>query len=472
MKQNWDILRGKISTEYSLTNPVYPLSPFDGIFTEYHDANLFIMEEVHPLAEVMAQIKTKGSMTSILGETRPWMLRVNMSDLPAGDNLNAVGYAWKCASPLTGVFFFPKGGLVSTQIVTAAGYVSVDNLKTGEDHEYAWDIVSHVILCSTGRGIPPLEPAHKARKTFAQYYQDYSDAYRSLEFADLVSSQSQTYPVWLDLSYITRDKAQAAREYREGHVESSGEMMQGIILRIESVRIRAEKALRISLFTTHLVQYSAIGSTLLISLLVTMYFVYNPRTKTVGTTRAYREDLPGGVIRPVHVRPRFKMIMGAVLVIILTAPVVAILWDQVTEYLSWGPVYSEKTWYQHIGIKPEIYAGRLVPREFETNRIIVDRSKGIAWIPDKGEGPPPGTITSHVYWPYELVRRGQDPLPIHIDEFDQRTRSFFEQYVGLEVEIKGKIIRSEIFGENTLIYIQGARELVPGSIRVKPEHPP
>ena len=94
VKQNWDILRGKIYTEYSLTNPIYPLSPFDGIFTEYHDANLFIMEEVHPLAEVMVQIQTKGSMTSILGETRPWMLRVNMSDLPAGDNLNAVGYAF------------------------------------------------------------------------------------------------------------------------------------------------------------------------------------------------------------------------------------------------------------------------------------------------------------------------------------------------------------------------------------------
>jgi hypothetical protein len=120
--------------------------------------------------------------------------------------------------------------------------------------------------------------------------------------------------------------------------------------------------------------------------------------------------------------------------------------------------------------KPEIYTGILVPRERRSNRIIVDRSQGFAWIPEKEEGPPPGAITSHASWPFELARRGQDPLPIYLDEYDQNTLNFIETYAGKEVEIRGKIRRSEAFGKNMIIYIQGAKELVPGAIRKIPEY--
>jgi hypothetical protein len=189
------------------------------------------------------------------------------------------------ASPLTGVFFFPRGGFVATDVKLGANYVEVTNLKTDEEHEYAWDMVSHIILDSVGREIPDLLMAHSARTKFAQYYGYYTEAYRALEFADTASSSSQTYPVWVSLSQIVVDRREATKDYRSGDVEASNQLMEDILLRIRSAKLRAERVLRLSLFMIYVAEYGVVCATFLIALSITLHFVRRPRVKLVGITK-------------------------------------------------------------------------------------------------------------------------------------------------------------------------------------------
>jgi hypothetical protein len=177
---------------------------------------------------------------------------------------------------------------VATSVIPGAGYVHVDNQKTGEEHPYAWDIVSHIIHTSTGRSIPDLLPAHSAREMFAQYHYSYIETYQALVFADMVSSQSQTYPIWIDLAEHDEERRNAATTYIEGNVEESIRVMVDILDRVRKAREKAELVLSTSLFFIYITEYSLVGGTILISLYATLSLIHYHRIRQVGATRYVR----------------------------------------------------------------------------------------------------------------------------------------------------------------------------------------
>ena len=92
------------------------------------------MEDPHPLSNVVALFEPRDALNKKIGDS-PWLLRLELSDTPAGNRLGARGYVWKCASPLTGMFFFPHGGYVATNLVPGSSYVLVNSMKIDEEHE-------------------------------------------------------------------------------------------------------------------------------------------------------------------------------------------------------------------------------------------------------------------------------------------------------------------------------------------------
>ena len=295
-QQNRDVLGGNLNTQFSVKASSPPLTDLSGLIDSYHDANLFVMKP-DPMARTVAVIHPWGGLLDRMGPGKPWLLRMNLSYTPRGARLGATGYVWKCASPLTGVFFFPQGGLVASRVVPGAGYVHVATLKLGEHHEYAWDIISHIILYSRGREIPEVVVAHRVRTKFAQYYRDYSEAYRALDFAEAYCSTGKTYRIWLELAEVGSRRRQAAVLYRSGRIEDSDKVMQDALRAIRSAKREAERALRQSLFATRMAMYGLTLGTLLVSVYITLSLVCRPRMKAVSTTgylavdRVYRRHV-------------------------------------------------------------------------------------------------------------------------------------------------------------------------------------
>lgn len=466
-RQNSDVLGGMLNRHFSIRPESDPLLDFGGIIAHYHDANLFLMEEPHPLSRVVASFEPREALRARIGD-KPWLLRLNLSDTPGGSRLNAGGYVWKCASPLTGLFFFPQGGYVATSVVPGANYVRVVNLKIDEEHEYAWDIISHIILYSAGRKIPDLMVAHAARNMFAQYYRDYAESYRALEFADMVSSTSQTYPIWADLAQAYAERAEAAELYRADDIERSKEIMVGILAEMKNARNMAEQALRLSLFLIHVAEYSAVAATFLVTFSITIHFVSRPRTKEVTTTR--RCDVSGKPgTRPVGVnltrmKSQQKGLLILIAVIIVALPGVAIFWERISSSISWQVIFAGQSWYNGIDEKPAMYTGRLVIKSSSGGDILVDPSRHMAWVRREGSEESTGLISAHRFWPYELERENAPSIPIFA-AYGSQGVSVLRRYVGYKVDIVGKSRVPHISLEDGDYPIQDIVELVPGSIR-------
>jgi len=471
-RQNSDVLGGKLNTHFFVQPLTGPLTDFGGLISGYHDSNLFVMEDPHPSAETVAVMVPEGPLLSILGGSRPWLLRVNLSDTPTGNRIGARGYAWKCASPLTGIFFFPEGGYVATTVIAGAGYVHVDNVKTGEQHDYAWDIISHIILDSTRHDIPDLLIAHMARGMFAQYYTKYANAYRALEFADMTSSSSQTYPVWLDLARIEKDRKEAGTTYLEGNVEGSIQIMEDVLLGVEGARRRAERVLSLSLFFVRVAEYATVGSTFLIALSVTLHFVYRPRMKQAGVSRYISTKTETGLGMqaveaarpPAHERrwPTRKRILFLVVPFLVTILVLGALSKSIQEMVSWEGVYAGTDEYGRVEGKEQLFTGLLIARPYTTFSVSV--SGGVAWI----EGERPEAVHARAYWPFELRRNNQSSLLIYVREEDAEQLRALSRYVGLMVEIRGKLRQPMVTYAGQQYPVQGYFELVPGSVRLSP----
>lgn len=479
-RQNHDVLGGALNTQFSVLAQADPLTDFSGLVTDYHDANLFLMDP-DPSAQTLAAVMPQGSLLGILGGSRPWLLRINLSDSPTGYQIKARGYAWKCASPLTGLFFFPGGGYVATSVIAQAGYVHVDNVKTGEEHDYAWDIVSHIILNSTGRDIPDLLTAHRARTMFAQYYDGYTDAYRALEFADMVSSSSQTYPVWLDLAGIAKERGDAAAGYIEGDIDGSIAAMEQVLLGLDSAKKRASKVLSLSLIFVHLAEYGVVTSVLLIALSITFHFVYRPRIKEAGISRYVSGGAGGleavqsiGVVRDLGLglglarsrgrtqRRRILALMALVVTFLVVVLVLEVLLEPIMETISWQGVYTGAKEYSQIDSGQELFTGLLVARP--QSIVHVSPSEGIAWI---GEDRP-GSVVTRASWPFELVRTNQTSLLVYGREEDIEQFRVLSRCVGLMVQIRGKRRQPIVAYMDQQYVVQGCFELVPGSIRILP----
>lgn len=472
-RQNLEVLSGNLNTHFSIQPLMNPITEFGGLISEYHDANLFLMASPHPSADTLATVIPRGPLQATLGGAEPWLLRLNLSDTPTGSHLGARGYVWKCASPLTGVFFFPQGGYVATSVVPGAGYVGVGNLKIGEKHDYAWDIISHIVLNSTGRQIPDLLTAHRARKMFAQYHTDYAEAHRALEFADMVSSNSQTYPVWVDLARIEAERREAARAYTSGNVEGSIEIMESVLLNVESARRRADRVLSISLFFVHTAEYALVGSTFLITLSVTLHFVRHPRVKLAGITRYVSGEArilgdlgEASTLRRSSLTRWFtwRRTGGLIIPSCLTMVVLVAFSGWMREMSSWESVYAGNEGYGRVGGKEQIFSGLLVIRDRSENMVCVDPSTGTAWVVGNDI---PGGIGTRACWPFELHRRNQTSLLVFAHDDDTQELRVLSAYTGLVVEIQGKLREPRVTyaGQNYLV--QGYLELVPGSIRLK-----
>jgi len=425
------------------------------------------MEEPRPLAQTVATISPRGSLGDTLGVGRPWLVRLNLSQTSFGFRLGAKGYVWKCASPLNGVFFFPQGGYVATSVVSGAGYVHVEHLKIGETHEYAWDVISHIILYSHGQEIPDLVVAHQARVMFARYYTEYADSYHALEMADMASSFSQTYPVWVDLAQLAASKREAADLYRSGDVEASRSMMGEVLPGIQGAKRRAERALRTSLFAIHLAEYVAVSATLLVSVSVVMYFVSAPRTRIAASTRY---DVEGKTVpRSIPVwrgkeAPWPKALLIVIVVIVVATPGVVLFWGQLSRAFSWRAVYADAALYREIPEDAGLFEGKLVFTDWSLRRVIVDESQGTARVMKEDEAVGPGSVVVLADWPLELEREGLPSILVRTLEGDGGFR-LLRSYVGLKVEIKGKLRTPRISVEGKEYRVSAVLELVPGAIR-------
>jgi len=470
-RQNPDVLGGKLSTQFSVQPLTNPLTDFDGLISGYHDSNLFVMEDPHPSADTVAVMAPEGPLLGILGGSRPWLLHLNLSDTPTGNRIGARGYAWKCASPLTGIFFFPRGGYVATSVIAGAGYVHVDNVKTGEEHDYAWDILSHMILSSTGRDIPDLLIAHTARGMFARYYTKYADAYRALEFADMVSSSSQTYTVWLDLARIEKDRKEAGATYVGGNVDGSIQIMEGVLLEVESARKRGERVLSVSIVFVRFAEYGVVGSTFLIALSVTLHFVYRPRMKQAGVSRYISMGAETGealqvveAARPLHTHrarwPTRKRTLTLVVPFLVAILVLGALSKSIREMVSWEGVYVGTEEYGRVEGKEQFFKAMLIARPYSTGSVSV--SEGVAWI----EGDRPEAVRIRAHWPFELERSNQTSLLVYAREEDAEQLRALSRYVGLIVEIRGKLRQPVVTYMGQEYVVQGYFELVPGSVRL------
>ncbi len=467
-EQNKDLLGGRLNKQFTIEVGADPLMDFSGLIDEYHDANLFLMDRPHELAKIVATIQSQGTPPEDPKGEDPWLLALNLSNTPSGARLRARGYVWKCASPLNGIFFFPQGGLVSTHMVPGTGYVRVDNLKTDEEHPYAWDILSHIILHSQGRDIPDLIIAHEAREKFASYYSAYSDAYRALEMADALSASSQTYSIWLDLAQLGKGKVDAAKAYRSGQVESASQAMEEILRGIEGSRKRAEANLRTSLFMIHLSQYIVVTATLLFSISITLHFVSAPRTRPVATTRyvaggVTTESVEGPFIR-YRRTPWHRGLIVIIVVVLVAAPGVALFWNRLSRIISWQTVHMDQAWYREIDEDPSTFDGRLAYRDWSKGRIEVNPSKGTARFLEEGSPPAPGSIITRAEWPYELRREGLPTIPIAASQGDQGFL-VLKRFTGYLVEVKGKLRKPRITHEGSEYVVTGVLELVPGAIR-------
>jgi hypothetical protein len=464
--QNHDPLGGNLNTHFSISFHE-PMSRFE-IASHYHDANLFLMEAPHPAADIVATVQPTGTLSQILAPDTPWMVRLSLSAMPSGAALSATGSVWKCASPLTGVFFFPENGWVATQTLTGGNYVHVDNLKTGEDHRYAWDLVSHIILLSAGREPPDPVMAHRARELFSEYHTAYSTIYRALAFAEMVASKTQTYPVWVELARMGKQREMAAQAYLAGGMEKSIWLMERVLKRGRAAQERAQQELRTSLFTVHVVEWATVGFTLLISLSATLHIMSKPKPRPVGSTHfaplrhgerritehraAKRPTRPDG--RNI---PHGRAIMVIALVIV-AAPLVVLLWGPVTEMASWTSISRDTKAYNLIDEEERVYEGRLATRAEPRVHIEVDTESGAAWI-SRNSG------VDERYWPFQLVIEGKPTLPVIFEEEDDLAQTRLARYIGRVVEIRGKIRTVTTTHRGYRYAVTGARELVPGAVR-------
>jgi hypothetical protein len=467
-KQNSDVLGGRLNRDFSIKLETDPLAEFASLISDYHDANLFMMEEPNSLSSIVAFLETEGALREEIGQGKPWLLRLSLSDTAAGSPVNAGGYVWKCASPLTGVFFFPEGGYVATSVKSGGGYVSVSNLKIGEEHEYAWDILSHIILFSAGREIPGLMSTHPARTMFARYHKGYSDSYRALEVADMVSSSSQTYPIWVDLARITKQREEAAETYRKGDVEGSESIMEGLLPRLEDAKIMAERALSLSLVLIHATEYSVVAATFLTAFSVTLQFVSKPRTREIPTTRRRElERMPGAKplgSSPAGMGTRQRGLLLLIVLVIVSLPGLALFWDQISGLILWQAVFAGERWYETIEGEPAVYTGRLVIRQWSERTVLIDPSAGVAWVQRDWSENRPGLTVTHRFWPYELEREGAAPMPVYLTEGDEKLQ-LLRRYVGFVVDIRGKTRTPWVSTGDGEYPIQDIFELVPGAIR-------
>lgn len=131
---------------------------------------------------------------------------------------------------------------------------------------------------------------------------------------------------------------------------------------------------------------------------------------------------------------------------------------------SWDGVFDGKEWYIKITERPEPFVGKLVVSDNAYGTIYIDKSKGVAWVPRDFREYPSGVISGRRFWPFVLERDDAPTIPIFAMEGERL--SVLENYIGLEVEIKGKLRRPKVslWGEEYTIY--DLYELIPGRIRI------
>lgn len=464
--QNRDVLGGNLNNQFSISFHE-PLSQFE-IASHYHDANLFLMEAPHRAAEVVATVEPTGTLSQNLAADTPWMVRLPLSAMPSGADLSATGSVWKCASPLTGVFFFPENGWIATQTLAGGNYVHVDNLKTGEDHRYAWDLVSHIILLSAGREPPDPVLAHQARELFSEYHTAYSTIYRALAFAEMVASKTQTYPVWVELARMGKHREMAANAYLAGGMEKSIWLMERVLKRGRIAQDRAQQELQTSLFTVHVVEWATVGFTLLISLSATLHIMNKPNPRPVGSThfapldhgerRSTEHKAAERPTRPECRNTPHRRAITAIALVIVAAPIVVLLWEPVSEMASWTSISRDTKPYNLIDEEERVYEGRLATRTEPRVHIDIDAGSGAAWISQNGG-------VDDRYWPFELVIEGKPALPVTFEEENDLAQARLAKYIGRDVEIRGKIRTVTTTHGGYRYTVTGARELVPGAVR-------
>jgi hypothetical protein len=126
--------------------------------------------------------------------------------------------------------------------------------------------------------------------------------------------------------------------------------------------------------------------------------------------------------------------------------------------ISWEGVYVGTDQYGRVEGKEQLFTGLLIARPYST----VSVSEGVAWI----EGERPDAVHLRANWPFELQRSNQTSLLVYAREKDAEQLRALSRYVGLVVEIRGKLRQPVVTYAGQQYVVQGYFELVPGSVRL------
>jgi len=303
----FDLLGGSPSKDFTLkiaNSTIFQQFKGTGV-EDYHDATLVLL--AHPLsaAKIPITVDLSGGVKTRLesaisrdpgalrGGQVPWLLYCNVSKTQEfyGSVMeqvysNAGGIAWTCASPLNGPFFFPRGGYVAS----SPAYVprdppTISQISIGEEHPYAWDIVSTMVYYSCGRDIPDLLAVHEIRAKFGEYWTRYVDILHVLDWVEKWRQRPVVNVVWRDLEQVEKKKAEAASLYIGERYDQSGQLIQQALDTIAEAEKDAQMSLTEALAWVYIIEGCAVSSTALIAGSITLYFVGGRRTTRVGETR-------------------------------------------------------------------------------------------------------------------------------------------------------------------------------------------
>jgi hypothetical protein len=308
----YDILGGGVSDDFRLDFASSgPFKAFKGTGIEsYSDLSMLLLARPLPSAQipVTATLKNKARerYQNALEEDRytresssiPWLIFCNVSDTQEHQDekmkevfAGAGGLTWACASPLTGPFFFPRGGFVaSSPVFSPREPPSLSQISINEEHSYAWDIISTIIYYSCNRSIPDLILVSDIRHRFAEYWRKRREILHALDWAEAWGRSPAVYLVWRDLAYVENKKANAVSLYIEESYKRSGKLISKALKRMDEAEAHARLCLREGLFWVYFVESLCIGAVSLISISIVMWLLREPKRDLKPEAETTRQD--------------------------------------------------------------------------------------------------------------------------------------------------------------------------------------
>lgn len=304
--EQFDLLRGKPSKSFRLNvenSSIFEEFKGTGI-EEYHDASLALIGRPVSAAQIPISVDLWGGARTVLEEVVkrdplvlregkiPWLVYSKISKIH-GENsemgeilADAGGIGWVCASPLNGPFFFPRGGYVaSSPNYNPRSPPTMSRVSIGEDHPYAWDIVSTMVYYSCGRDLPELLQAHGIRMSFTEYWRRRTDILHVLDWVERWREGPVVGLLWRDLAQVEGKKARATALYIHGEYKKSGETIRHALEGIAKAEEDAQISLVAALSWIYLIEGCLVGAVALIAGSTTFYFMGAKRVKVVGETR-------------------------------------------------------------------------------------------------------------------------------------------------------------------------------------------